>query len=189
LQPVPQPNNFFGNDIFYDLDGGASLPRADPAAYTYFGNPQAPGGHPGRGSSQAADGLEHYAIAAFTLPTAGSYSLANAVLRSSDNSFDGIHVRVFVNDTDTGIDAHAGALSSANFDANLGNLNAGDTIYVAVGSGQTDFADSFRLEFQVFNSPVVPEPASLSLLGIGIGIASVAVLGWRSRHCQQRPTA
>ena len=78
---------------------------------------------------------------------------------------DGLQARIFVNDRDTGVDVLVppGKGNSSPFDANLGLLNAGDTIYVAigVGPGEIDFSSSFYLKYQIDLAPV-PEPSSFS---------------------------
>jgi hypothetical protein len=187
LLAVPQPNPFY-----YDLDGGSTLPRDAPAAYAFFGlsgvSTQLPGGHPGRGSSQAADGLEHYVIAAYTLSASGQTSIVNSQLTTADASFDGLDVRVFVNMLDTGLVALAGPGfgSSTSFDIDLGPLNAGDTIYVAIGARANDFNDSFHLQYQIEQQQhVVPEPASMTIFGGGF-VAMALLEAFRRKRQNSR---
>ena len=127
------------------------------------------------GSSQAGDGLEHYSIAAYQLSIRGKVSIVNSLLTTYDTSVDGIHARIFVNDADTGVDAMVapGLGNSNSFNANLGLLNSGDTIYVAIGAGATDFNDAFGLQYQIDLTPV-PEPSSVGLLGW----AAIGLLGY-----------
>jgi hypothetical protein len=163
LDAVAQPNS-----IFYDTNGSPTIPGPDPGAYLFFGANSTTGyGHPGRGSAQASDGLEHYAIAGFTVSTSGQYSIVDSDLTTTNSSIYGIHVRIFVNDIDTGVNVYTGSGDqSVSFNTDLGFLSAGDTIYVAVGAGAIDYQDAFNLEYQI-SGPTVPEPSSLVLFALG----------------------
>jgi hypothetical protein len=112
------------------------------------------GGHPGRGTSYPAGNLERYAIAAYTVTSSGMYELDNATLgRASAMTgpgIDGDEVLVFVNNTGSSPllrqTVPTGG-SSITFNTSLGMLNAGDTVYVAVGAMAFDTDDGFTLEF------------------------------------------
>jgi hypothetical protein len=118
------------------------------------------GGHPGRGTSYPAGNLERYAIAAYTVTSSGMYELDNATLGRPSTvtgpGIDGIDVLVFVNNTGSSpllsqTVPTGGSLIT--FNTSLGLLNAGDTVYVAVGAMASDAYDGFTLEFtlnQVF---------------------------------------
>jgi hypothetical protein len=184
LLPVPTNNNdFFGNKVYYSPNGSASLPGPNPAGDLFFGvevQMGQPGGHPGQATSDAPDGLEHFAIAAFTLSSGGPTSIGNGLLASVNPSptSDGIDLRVFVNDTDTGFTLDVANDNSKPFSLTLGTLHAGDTIYVAVGPRATDSFDAFALSYQIDQpTTAVPEPCSLTLGSLGVlGMLGV---GWR----------
>ncbi|MEO0415170.1 MAG: hypothetical protein AAF226_09495, partial [Verrucomicrobiota bacterium] len=92
--------------------------------------------HPGRGSTQSEGAInnseDRYVIAAYTVPTAGAYSIVSSSLDTIDDAGTGNDVRVFVNDTEIAI-GNSGDGAIFSFDGALGNLSAGDTIYVAAG--------------------------------------------------------
>lgn len=165
-------------ESFYDYDGNPGIPGNSPEPWVYLGLVRAgqtdagtPGGHPGIGSSQdTQDGLSHYAIAAYTLGQAGHYGLRDTRLRNAGSSYDGLDLRVYVNDllkfnTQTG----AGDGQAASFDTALGWLQAGDRIYVAVGSRENDLSDSFSLRYAI----EIPEPSALALMLLFGGLIPV----------------
>jgi PA14 domain len=194
LGATPPGSNFFGNLPYYTRDGSPALPRAEPAAYVHFGleapNPADPshpnldpGGHPGRGSSQDPNGIERYAIASATLPSGGSTVLLGSLSTRYGNSTDGIHARVFINNGDTGINVDVPALSTKSFQFQLGTLNAGDRIYVAIGAKASDFGDTFALSYQILQSPspLPPDPGlaivPASLLFTNSSLTSPGLIG------------
>jgi hypothetical protein len=151
--------------ILYNTDGAPSLPSPDPGSFTFFGYVEfngLPGGHPGQGTGQTA--IERYAIAAYTLNNSGAFAITNGVLQNVDTSIDGLNFRIYANSDliYSGI-TNSGRNSSLNFsNVPLGNLNSGDTIYVAIGSGVVDNFDSFSLEYSIETADnVVPEPTTI----------------------------
>jgi hypothetical protein len=123
----------------------------EPDAYLQL-NPF--GGHPGRGTSYPAGNLERFVIAAYTVTSSGMYELDNATLARPSTvtgpGIDGDEVLVFVNNTGSRpllrqpVPTGGGSIT---FNTNLGLLNAGDTVYVAVGALASDTSDAFALEF------------------------------------------
>jgi hypothetical protein len=174
----------------YTSDGTDSLPAAPPGAFLYIGpisnTNQSPGGHPGLGTSQSGSGgIERYAIAVFTLASADSISIVNSLLRNvnpnNGGSTDGLNVKVFVNDNS--LPALSGATASGfesqvTFDGALGDLSAGDRIYVAVGSKNSDLFDGFALQYDIVS---VPEPSAFGLFMTAAWLASI-VAKYRNRH-------
>ena len=157
--------------VWYNTDGAPSLPSPAPGSYTYFGLEvfnNSPGGHPGPGTGQTA--IERYAIAAYTLNNSGTFAITNGVLQNVDTSIDGLNFRIYANSDliYSGI-TNPGRNSFLNFsNVSLGNLNSGDTIYVAIGPGNVDNFDAFSLEYSIETADdVVPEPTTIvaSVLG------------------------
>lgn len=156
----------------YTSDGANALPTAAPAANVNFGLVDGmPGGHPGLGASQSgSDGIERYAIAAFTLTADSLISIQNSdVVTTNPNSggsTDGLNVRVYVGNSAIAAISRStasGVGSSTTFNGFLGALSAGDKIYVAIGSMGEDLFDSFTLRYQIV---AVPEPSFSALAGI-----------------------
>jgi hypothetical protein len=179
---------------FYDNDGVVGLPGPNPGAFVYLGlvgtgllNAGQPGGHPGRGLGDdgTAFGFERFAIAAFTLSApASGVSITNSLLTNANFSSDGVHAQVYLNNSSAPlVDAStaAGQGMTTTFDVGLGNLAAGDVIFVAVGPRNTNFADSFSLRYEITATAVAAEPSSLGLLASG-GI----VFALAARHLRRR---
>ena len=163
--PIGNPANYSpllpttNSSYYYDADGVDGLPGAgEPAAYVYLGVldpsrpfPGAPGGVPGHGYLQpGTDGIERFAIAAYTLASTGLTSIVASQLLNADESRDGLHLLVYAgNDALPQIDTYTapGQGNYVTFDTALGWRTAGDTIYVAVGANGDDFFDTFRLSY------------------------------------------
>jgi hypothetical protein len=145
--------------------GSTTLPQQDPGAWLWLGYGQY--GHPGRGAFQGGGGVNRYSIAAYTVPQAGEYAIANALLSNQGSSIDG--VEVFVHTSQSGTpQGHwttaPGSGSSVSYNMNLGSLNAGSTIYVCFGPNGNDVNDTFYTQFSVVS---VPESAALlSLISV-----------------------
>jgi hypothetical protein len=175
LLPTPDDN------VFYDSDGDGILPAPAPADFLFLGlvAPSGPaGGHPGLGEidpirmgTSSFPGIERFAIAAFTLTDSDSVSLTNTLLENIDpeatpSNSDGVNVRVYVNDRFiTSAATTPGAGNTITFAKSLGKLDAGDTIYVAIGAGGFRDFDTFVLRYTV---SAVPAPATLALLGVAL---------------------
>lgn len=160
--------NATGNN--YNLDGVDGFPRGEPAAWV---NITANGGHPGRGSLQAGDTLDHYAITSYTISQAGVYDVFGLAHRG-DGSVFGLDMSIYVNDL---LVREFGSFREETFSESLGNLLPGDKVYIAVGPDTSDGGDSFFLDFAISQS--VPEPSSLLLLGCG----GLALLFRRLKSC------
>ena len=180
-----------GQSIYYDETGSNGLPGPAPGSYVYFGlvlpgklNAGQAGGHPGEGSGNAGSGgIERYAIAAYTLGEAGTASISNSLLTNADYSAVGLDVAVYVDGNPTPFfsgSTSAGQGQMSSFDTSLGLLNAGDTIYVAIGSSTDDLNDSFSLDNEIDLTPnAVPEPTSIALCGIA---GLIGLVGVRTRR-------
>ena len=111
------------------------------------------GGHPGHGSGQAVrDGndISRYAIYAFTVPASGRYSIIESRLSRTAHTLGGqVDLRVFVNGREVGPTVICRTRDGLSFDRPLGRVSRDETIYVAVGPGETDVDDSFGLDFTI----------------------------------------
>lgn len=177
--PIGNPANYSAlvpfSDALYTSDGSPTRPAPPPASFVSIGyHGTFPGGHPGMGLTQSGSGgIERYCIAAYTLPNADTVAVLNGLIELVNPNFggssDGVNVEVFVNSDPT---PKATALvppglgSTASFSAALGSLNAGDTIYVAVGSNNEDTRDGFQLQYDIAS---VPEPQSIAFALIALG--------------------
>ena len=68
--------------------------------------------------------------------------------------------------------------STTNFSDALGNLNVGDTVYVAVGAGTSHLFGKFQLDYQI---ATVPEPGTLVLFTVGTITCALGALRKKRR--------
>ena len=112
----------------------------------------ATGGQPGPGVNQFFDETtDRYVIAAYTVPESQAYALTQSFLETNDTDCgpdNVVRVHVYVNDTlkktvsmPTGI--------RGTFDVELGQLSAGDQIFVAVGPEEENWCDRFEWDFTI----------------------------------------
>ena len=176
---------------FYDNDGVDGIPGSEPGAFVYIGlidpillDGGQPGAHPGRGSEDIDSGsIERFVIAAFALQTSGNTWITDSLLTNVDHSSDGVHVQVYLNSNPIPFVESAtssGQGISTTFNTSLGNLAAGDIIYVAIGPGNTDFSDTVRLRYTIDQTAAIPEPSSWGLLTIGV--LGLLGTGWQRRQ-------
>ena len=171
VDPSGWANLIFNGD-FYDSNGQPGLPDPAPASFVLVDSGFV---HPGQGAAQA--GAEYAAITSYTLGTGGPTSVIN--LSATDQNAGGgtgaaVVVATVVGNTYTQVYANAwpngGGVTEASIP--LGTLSAGDRVIVAVAANGDDAFDGTFLGYQI---DVVPEPAALSLLGLG----GFALLGRR----------
>jgi RNA polymerase sigma factor (sigma-70 family) len=107
-------------------------------------------GHPGGGLREAPRDVEHYVIAAFTVPRSARYSITGSrIARLVGQTCGAVVVRVFVDSREIEAALLCESREGFNFDRSLGKISSGSTIYVAVGPGDTDCDDSFELDFSI----------------------------------------
>ena len=113
------------------------------------------GGHPGAGTGQGYD-PEYFAITAYTVQAgeAGLVSITDSSFGVGSVDSNGVDFRVYVNDTLKTSFVQAGGAAASGFDAALGYLNVGDTVYVAAGPNGNLNNDSFTLSYKLESSPV-----------------------------------
>lgn len=123
-------------------------------------------GHIPSGSYSHPGTTSIYTIAGYRVQSgeAGTGSISNSTIYIPyAASFDGVEVRVYVNDSL--INTLAISSVSGSFDMNLGELAVGDDVYVAWGSGPTLSGDTFQSTYQI---NTIPEPSTAILTGIGL---------------------
>jgi hypothetical protein len=103
------------------------------------------GGHPGRASNR-------FAVASWTAPQSGVYSISDSYLSVPSFNFDGsdgVEVHVFVNNDTPLQQSIVDVDQSGFFDLTIGHLNAGDSIRVAFGSNGNHAFDRFETDFSI----------------------------------------
>lgn len=151
--PVGDPSGYVElrwNGKLYAAAEPPQYPAPAPARYLRLTRGS---GHPGQGPSQGREvgnDEERAVIMAFTVPQAGRYRLAKSFISRQVGPRSGnVHLQVFVNDRQVGLDLHCRSQEGSSFDCDLGPLAAGATIYVSVGPDETDVDDSFDLDFTI----------------------------------------
>jgi len=109
------------------------------------------GGHTGQGPAQnIRDDNEHAVVIAFTVAEAGRYVIRDSFILRNDGPAGGaVHLRVFVNDREAAADLYCRRREKISFDRELGKLAAHDRIYVCIGPGESDYHDSFGIDFSI----------------------------------------
>jgi hypothetical protein len=122
------------------------------------------GGHPGKGREQSPDGLDHYSITGFVVPDDGAYRLEAGWLERKEATRwdldDVLDVAVHVNDQPVVLRELCNHTQFLRFRGSLGELKAGDVIYVGVGPNGVDHSDRFRWSFSVVKEIEAEEPAT-----------------------------
>lgn len=153
----------------YDGDGINGLPTAGPAQYVYF---SALNVHPGGGTAQGA-GNDRYAIAEYTIPAAGNYSITDSSFTHTDGGGAAVELRVYVNNTlrSSAVIPQSGAVTP--FNQVLGPLAAGDKVFVAVGPSGDHSNDGSAIDFSIrLNSnPTLVSVDAASSLGAALSLA------------------
>jgi hypothetical protein len=122
------------------------------------------GGHPGKGREQAEDGLDHYSIAGFTVPEDGVYRIESGWLERHDTKRWDIDrvvdIAAHINDGPILFQRFCNRSGYVSFRGPLGNLKAGDTVYVGVGPNGVDHGDRFRWGFYIVRETNTPKAAA-----------------------------
>lgn len=106
------------------------------------------GAHPGNGTGQDPQGIERFAIAAFTVQESGTYAIADSYISVNEGTLDGVNVKAHITGGQV-ISLGDLYLSTGDFDGTLGYLDAGETIYLALGSNSTAGADGTNWDFSI----------------------------------------
>ncbi|MBY0524776.1 MAG: protein kinase [Gemmataceae bacterium] len=162
----------------YNGDGKGPLPRPDPAGFASLAKDS---GHPGRGANQGSK-WDVFALAAYTIQPgdgSGHYRIGNTSLRRGNGLELIVHLGgrspLFLGKVPK--DANP----PASFDANVGFLSPGDTIYVGVGPDKDDGSDSFTdFDFTVMreSGPTLPVGRKTVIFKEGFESSST---GWLTR--------
>jgi hypothetical protein len=134
------------NGASYGANENPDRPQPGPAHYVRVSKS---GGHPGHGKPQRGD-IDTYVIFAVTITNRGFFVITNSSLDRNDGKINGdVNLRVYVNEAVIGPEVICDSKNPVPFDRPLGNLNPGDSLYVAVGPNGMDRNDSFGLDFAV----------------------------------------
>ncbi len=127
--------------------------------------------HSGPGTSQG-EANDRFAIAAFTVSEAGNYEITDSLITRDGAFGDGIEVAVHINDQPVTQLLSLAPASSGNFDTDLGELAAGDTIYIGLGpdgpgngsdAGNDGATWDFSISIDELPPPGEPDPVTVSV--------------------------
>jgi hypothetical protein len=145
---------------------------------------------PGQGSGQTSDDVEHYVLAAYTIQPGDVAANGNQLILDGYSfnvpltSEDGVTAKVFKNNIlyidralPPGLDFNVGTPAPNGGPIPLGEFNAGDTLYVAIGANGAalvgegnDINDILSVDYTIV---LVPEPAGAAT---AVGLASLMFL-------------
>ena len=155
--PNPPPNweylwnatGEFGNESSYQgLVWDTWRYRPTTENFPYF-TPVA--AHPGSGTNQDPNGIERFAIAAYTVPEDGVYAIDASFVSVNENTLDGINVQAHVSGGPV-FTLEDLFLTNGDFDGTIGFLPAGEKIYLGVGSNTTAGADGTNWDFSIIRA-------------------------------------
>lgn len=140
-------------------DGDDDTATGDPGGFLRINSS---GGHPGLGSGQtgttpADNAVDRAAILAYTVPATDIYGIANSSLTRVETGGATISANVYVGTTLIDV-VTCGPAQTVDFDLNLGNVTAGETIYVAISPDGAAGNDSFLIDFDVVTLPSLDTP-------------------------------
>jgi len=160
----------------------AYFPNGVVNSFPYLGSTFA---HPGGGISNG-EAQQRFAISAYTVPESGVYSITNSLVARNSPNGDGIEVSVHVNDQPVTQLLSLGTApngTSGDFNTNLGQLTAGDTIYVGIGpdgpgGGDANGADGVAWDFSIsVDDSSQPDPPVPGAVEVSIDLDTQRFIG------------
>ncbi|HEX2948849.1 MAG TPA: GDSL-type esterase/lipase family protein [Armatimonadota bacterium] len=156
-----QPLQWNAPRQFYSIDA-----QSYPLAGSYLCESRL-GGHPGKGSQVAADKIDRYTIAAYTIPAGISghgWITDGAILRAlaagEPTPGGTLDLRVYVQNSEKTHLLIKTQDMPTTFTADLGQVKEGDVVYLAVGPDKIDSYDGYQLDYTISLLPegTVPAP-------------------------------
>jgi hypothetical protein len=114
------------------------------------------GGHLRLTAAGVCPGLtapDAYAVAGYTIQTAGRYFLKDSFLSIGATNSTGVELRVFINSRTPLRISSVTTTNRTVFDTDLGLLKPGDTVYVALGPGSNAVNDYCQWDFSIDRQP------------------------------------
>lgn len=151
-------------------DGDAVGSNNFPAGFLKL---SATGGHPGK-HTDLSNLRDRYAIAAFSVPFEGNYAIENSFLTKGASSGDAVEVLVFPGASSPILQREAAPASTIDFNVQIGFLEAGKTIYVAFGPGESGSSDAFLTDFDIVHYPGTNIQAQINA-AVNLGQTNVVI--------------
>ena len=161
-------------DSTWTPDGDTTGTNNAPSGFLRL---SATGGHPGQHSG-TTNKRDRYAIAAYTVPASGYYSIENSFITVGNAASDGVEVLVFPGRSEAVLRTLCGGSSTTAFDVEIGYLDSGQTIYVAFGPDATATSDAFTMDFDIVRTDRLSFKDQL-LNGISSGADTITILPGR----------
>ncbi len=147
--PASESPLFWNGSGRFDSDGLPGSPDATSLNFGYIG----PGKiHPGLGSEQG-EAADRFVIASYTVSQEGNYAIRNGTLTPSSCEFtNGVELAILVDDQS--VHQHAWTETTTHeFSEELGGLQAGTTVKVALGPNGNDGCDRVDLDWDLVYTP------------------------------------
>ena len=183
--PIGNPaaySSLLSDGTYYTPDGDSNLTNNAPSDYLVLG-PQ--GGH--LTNDSAAPDVRRYMIFEYTIQTTGFYNIQDSYVQNAAAAFGQKDVGFRLNSgpriasltVGTGAyDPVTNPGGRVTFDSNLGALNAGDKLYLELGSIGSNSGSSFNMDYNIV---AVPEPSTYAMI---FGSVLLGILVIRKKRIQ-----
>lgn len=133
----------------YTPNGDLEFSDEAPSGFLFL---EKTGGHPGLGGLEVRGGpvgIDRYAIASYTVPSSGFYRLTATSIGLSDTRSNGIRLVVMEPGPDIHFETVVYGTQTSTFDCDLGRIQEGGEILVAVGANGHSGFDTFTLDYSI----------------------------------------
>lgn len=134
----------------YDPNGNVGLASDDRLHVANFSYR---GGHPGQGKDQCKDDMDHCVVAAHQVQQGGQYRIESGWLVRAESRDElqnqAVDLRVWVNKRSDLLEQTCNRRGLLKFSTDIGQLEVGDWIYLAVGPRGVAYNDRFEWDFAI----------------------------------------
>lgn len=146
--PVGDPSGYtdlLDAGTMWTADGNTSGADSQPDAYMKLASTYV---HPPRHADGAGE-EDRYAIAAYMVAESGYYALSDTLLQRTSASQGAVEILGHVGTAPPFLRAETYGTAALDFDTQVGYVAAGETIYIAIGPGESAASDYALLDFSI----------------------------------------